>query len=152
MCTGTVSNIIVDAHGEGIGFLEYHSYFLAKCIHFRFKNVISLITNFTRNFYRRDQIVHTIQSFKKSGFPAAGRTDQCRDTFFGNVHGDVFQRLGLSIPQVQIADVNYGLVHAALLLLKYRVISVADKLTKNARIIRIEAMANAGPNSPLSFA
>ena len=92
VCTRTISNIIVNAHREGIWLLEHHTNVTAKLvyIHILIEYIATVIANLARDFYNRDKVVHAVKGFKKCGLAASGRADQRRDTLFGNSNIYIF--------------------------------------------------------------
>ena len=115
MGTGTVGNIIVNAHREGIGVLEYHANFLGQIVHIGRENVLTIVRNLAGDFHRGNQVIHPVQSFQESGLTAAGGTDQSGDGLFGDIYIDMLQGLSLTIPEVQVLDSNNRLIHSSLL-------------------------------------
>lgn len=84
---GAVSNIVVDAHGEGVRLLEDHADRAAQFVHIRRRvvDVGALVGHGAGDFHAVNQIVHPVERFQKRGFAAARRTDERGDAFFGNV-------------------------------------------------------------------
>ena len=150
--TGAVGNIIVDAHGEGIGFLEHHANLLAQLVHIHFlgENVGALISNVTGDLHAGDQVVHAVEGFQESRLTAAGRADKCGNALFGDFNIHIFQCLMVAVPQAHIFYRDN--THKLLLFAKCFCTKVAAKLISTAKTIRMAAMAKATPNSPCSFA
>ena len=119
MGTGAVGHVVVDAHGEGVGLLEHHAHLTAQLadVHAGGVNVLSLVEHLALHLYAGDQVVHTVQRFKKCGLAAAGGADEGGDAVLRHGYGDVVQRLGRTVPQVQIV---YGddIAHRLLRFLK----------------------------------
>ena len=66
-CARPVSDIIVYAHGERVGLLEYHADIFAKLIHIGFSVNINL-PDFEVAFYAAasNEIIHAVKAFQKS--------------------------------------------------------------------------------------
>lgn len=63
------------------------------------KNIALLVQHLACDPHLGDQVVHTVQGFEEGGFPAAGGTDQGGDALFRDLHINIFQCLGLAVPQ-----------------------------------------------------
>ena len=65
MRSGTIGNIVVNAHRKRIGLLEYHSYFPSQFIHICCcrENVFILVSYVTFDDYPGYQVVHPVESF-----------------------------------------------------------------------------------------
>ena len=150
--TGAVGHIVINTHGKGIGLLKDHADIAAKLVYIngRGKNIFASVKNVPLDLYGRHQIVHAIQCFQKSGFPAARRADQRGDAFFGNFNGNIFQGMVRAIPQIQLFRGND--IHNFFLRLKYLPTSSAATLMAMVSTIRMAAIAKATPNSPCSLA
>ena len=146
-----VGHVIVDAHREGVGLLEHHTHLAAQLAHVHSEHVLLLVEHRAGNLDAGDQIVHTVQRFKKRGLAAAGGADEGGDALFRYLHADVVQRLRGAVPQVQVLHGD-DVAHVSCLLLKYRPTSVAVRLMSSASTIRMDAMAKATSNSPCSLA
>ena len=59
--TGTVGNIIVNAHGKWVGFLEHHAHFLAQIVYIGIENILTIVCNLTGDLHRGNQVVHPVQ-------------------------------------------------------------------------------------------
>ena len=151
--TGTVGNVIIDAHGEGIRLLEHHADVPPQGahVHVLIENAAAVIAHLPGNPHRGDQVVHAVQGFQKGGLSAAGGPDEGRDVLFGDGHVDPLQGMGISVPELQIFRRN-NITHTLLLLAKYLPTSEAEKLIISVKNIKIAAMAKAAPNSPSSLA
>ena len=101
---GAVGNVVIDAHGEGIGFLKHHADLTAQAAHVRSRriDIFPPIADLAGDLHPRHQIVHAVQGFQKCGLAAAGGADKGGDAFLRDVHGDAVQRLMSAVPQVQI--------------------------------------------------
>ena len=60
---GAVGDVVVNAHGEGVGLLEHHAHFLAQIVDLRLEDVLALVAHVSRDFYAGNQIVHAVQGF-----------------------------------------------------------------------------------------
>ncbi len=87
-----VGNVVVNRHGEGIRFLKHHADPLAQKRHVDAAgvDVFAVEEDASLYFYAGDQVVHSVQGFQKGRFAAAGRPDQRRYFFFGDVDADIF--------------------------------------------------------------
>ena len=74
---GAVGNIIINAHGEGIGALEHHAHLFPQkgYINALGVNVLSVQNHLAGYFYVGYQIVHAVEGFQKRGFSAAAWAD-----------------------------------------------------------------------------
>ena len=62
MNAGAVSNIIVNAHGEGIGLLEHHTHPTAQQVHIHIAvNVLPVQGHFALDVAALHQVVHPVQ-------------------------------------------------------------------------------------------
>ena len=116
MGPGAVGDVVIDAHGEGVGLLEHHAHLLAQIVDLRLEDVRAVVEHLPGDPYAGDQVVHPVQGFEERGLAAAGGADEGGDGFFGDVDADIFQRLGLTVPQVQTLDGNNRFVQGNMLL------------------------------------
>ena len=63
MGAGAVGDVVVNAHGEGVGLLEHHAHFLAQVVDLCLKNVLALVAHVSRDPHAGDQVVHAVQGF-----------------------------------------------------------------------------------------
>ena len=91
-----------------------------------------------------------LSSFQEGRLAAAGWTNKCGYALFGDLNIHTFQCLMVAVPQAHIFYRDH--THKLLLFLKCFCTSVAAKLIRTVRTIRMAAMAKATPNSPCSFA
>ena len=59
---------------------------------------------------RVDQVVHAIDAPQQCGLAATGGTDQRRHLALGDRHADVEQRLLLAVPEIEVLDLEDGLL------------------------------------------
>ena len=106
---GAVCNVIVNAHCEGIGALENHTYVLSEPgkVGLFGVDIGSAYQNFAGNFATFNEVVHTVQRFDERGLTATRRAYHCRELVYGKFHIDVFKRVERSVIQVHIFD-RYG--------------------------------------------
>lgn len=104
-----VNNVIVDAHGEGIRFLEDHSHPFAE-----FDNVDAFVvdrlaveTHVSLNPYDVEEIVHAVDAAKQRAFSAARRANHSGDFATGNVHRDVKESLLGAVPETEFLDLKH---------------------------------------------
>ena len=167
MSTRTVRYIVVNTHRERIGFLKHHTHVATEFVYVNVlvKNIPTVVTDFSRYPYVRNKVVHSVESFKKRGFSASGRSYQRRNAFFGNGYIDILQRLVVAVPQTKVFCRDYlsffvklthggsiQFTHVFLLFSKYLPTRVAARFNSNVSIKRMAAIAKATPNSPSSFA
>ena len=64
MKSGAVGNIIINAHGEGIGLLKYHAYLFPeqRGIHPLIVNILSVQQNSALDFHILHQIIHPVDA------------------------------------------------------------------------------------------
>ena len=62
MDTGAVGDVVIDAHGKGIGLLEHHADVAAQLvdIHAGSKNVLAVVFHFSGDFDIGNQVVHAV--------------------------------------------------------------------------------------------
>ena len=118
MGSGAVGDVVVNAHGEGIGLLENHADLLAQAVDLRVEDVLPLVFYFTGDFHAGNQVVHPVQGFQEGGLAAARGADQGGDGLFRNVQLNVVQGLGLTVPEIHVPDGNNRLIHNSLLILR----------------------------------
>ena len=82
---GAVGNIIVNAHGEGIGLLEDHADLLAQHRHILLRGVdlMAVVGKRPGDLHIRNQVVHAVDGAQEGGFAAAGGADESGDLLFG---------------------------------------------------------------------
>lgn len=77
MGTGAVGNVVVDAHGKGIGLLEHHPHPLAQQVHVHAAvDVLAVQQNPSLNAAAPHQIVHAVQRLQQGGLSAARWPDE----------------------------------------------------------------------------
>ncbi len=101
MRAGAVGDVIIDAHGEGVGLLEHHADFLTQSVHIQAgsENVRIQIPHLSSDLHAGNQVVHAVQRFQERGLSAAGRADQSGDVVLWNLDIDIFQCLGATVPE-----------------------------------------------------
>jgi hypothetical protein len=104
-----VRDVVVEAHGKRIGFLEYHADPLAQVYDVGIGSVDigAFVKHGTLDPNAAYQVVQPVERAEERGFTASGRTDQRRDAPFLDVDGDVLQRLGRAIPEIEVADAEF---------------------------------------------
>ena len=108
MSARAIGHIVVDAHGEGIGFLKNHANAFPQMVYIDITiDIFPVQQNFSRDSAALDQVVHTVQAFEQRGFSAAGRTDKGGDLVGTDTKVDVFQRFEITVVEIQIADRNF---------------------------------------------
>ncbi len=97
---GAVGDVVVNAHREGVRFLEHHAYLPAEpvYVHVGPIDIFTPIPQLAGYLHPGDQVVHAVQGLEKCGLSTAGRADKGGDAVLidGNAH--IFQRLGAAIP------------------------------------------------------
>ena len=73
MGPGTVGDVVVDAHHEGIGLLEYHAHFLPEEVYIDAGSVDvrSVIEDLSFDPDALNQVVHAVEGFEERTLSAA---------------------------------------------------------------------------------
>ena len=150
---GTVGNIVVDAHGEGVGLLEDHADLPPQGadIHTGGEDVLALVVHLAGDLHAGDQVIHPVQGLEEGGLAAAGGPDQGRDALLRHGEGDVVEGVMLPVPEVQ-GFCFQDVAHRLLLFRKYRPTAAAARLMSRVRPSRMAAMAKASSKRPSSLA
>ena len=113
MGAGTVGDVIVNAHREGVRLLEHHANPLAQHIdiHLILIDIHTVQQDIAGNAAAFHQVVHAVQALQESRLAAAGRTDERRDLFFGDGNIDIFQCMEAAVIQVHVF--NFEFIHHA---------------------------------------
>ena len=102
-----VGNVVVDAHGEGVGLLEHHADALAQQVHVHAAvNVLAVQRDAALDAAVGDEVVHAVERFQQRRFAAAGRPDERGDFAALNVEVDAVQGVECAVVEVQILDGN----------------------------------------------
>ncbi len=101
---GAVGDIVVDAHGEGIGLLEHHAHPAAQVgeLHLPGKDILALQPDIALDADARHQIVHPVQGLEKGRFAAAGRADEGSDLPLAHIQRDALEGLEIAVPEIQV--------------------------------------------------
>ena len=110
---GPVGDVVIDGHGERVGFLEHHAHALAQHVdvHLVLINIDAVQQDIAGDAAAFHQVVHTVQALEEGGFAAAGRADESGDLLFGDRDIDIFQGMEAAVIQVHVFD--FKLVHAS---------------------------------------
>ena len=105
---GAVSNIVVDAHGEGVRLLEDHAHAAAQVgqLHLLRENILTPEPDVALDADVRHKVVHPVQGLEESGFAAARGADEGSDLLFAHVQRDALEGLEVAVPEVQVMGRN----------------------------------------------
>ena len=118
MGTGTVGDVVIDAHGERVRFLEHHAHPLAQQVHIHIAvNVLPVQADIAGDLTALYQIVHPVQGFQQRGLAAAGRPDKGAHLMLRQFQIDIFQRMERVVVQVHVMDRKF--CHSRFLLMGY---------------------------------
>ena len=105
MGAGAVGDVVVHAHGEGVGLLEHHAHPLAQLVDVDVAvDILPVQKDFPGDLAAFHQVVHPVEGFEQRGLAAAGRTDEGGHFVGSDVHVDVFQGFKVPVVQVQVFD------------------------------------------------
>ena len=111
MGTGAIGDVVVDAHGERVRFLEHHAHPLPQQVHVHIAvDVLAVQTNVTSDLAALHQIVHPVQGLQQRRLAAAGGADKGTDLMFRQFQIDIFQ--GMERVVVQVHVVNRKFCHS----------------------------------------
>ena len=101
---GAIGDVVVDAHGEGVCLLEHHAHPAAQVgeLHVPGEDVLPVEADIPLDAHARHQVVHAVERFQEGGLAAAGGADEGRDLPLAHVQRDIFQRLEIPVPEVQV--------------------------------------------------
>ena len=97
---GAVGDVIVDAHGEGVGLLEHHAHPAAQLgeLHLVGEDILPPQPDIALDADAGDQVVHPVQCFQKGGLAAAGRADERSDLALAHIQRNILQCLEITVP------------------------------------------------------
>ena len=106
---GPVGDVVVDAHGEGVGLLEHHARPLAQQgdVGAGIVDVLPVDAHLAGDPAARHQIVHPVEGFDAGGLAAAGGADKRGDLVLGNIHGDALERLEIPVKEMQAVQRDF---------------------------------------------
>ena len=108
MGSWSVCDIIINAHRERIGLLEYHTYTFAEKVHIHVSvDVFAVKLYFSCDGTSLYKIVHTVEGFQKCGFTTTAGPDKSCDLFFRDLHIDAFQCMKVSVMKIHIIYQNF---------------------------------------------
>ena len=107
---GAVGDVIVDAHGEGVGLLEHHAHPAAQLggLHLAGKDILPFQADIALDADPGHKVVHPVQGLQEGGLAAAGGADKGRDLPLAHVQRNIFQRLEIPVPEVQVSGCDNG--------------------------------------------
>ena len=99
-------DVVINGHRERRGLLEYHAYLCAQLVKVlaSVENIVAVENNGTRGGLLRVELIHAVEGAQQGGFSTAGRTDEGRDLFFGDVQMDIFKRTVFAVIKIKILD------------------------------------------------
>ena len=98
MGAGAIGDVVVHAHGEGVGLLEHHAHPLAQLVDVDVAvDVLPVQKDFAGDFAALHQVVHAVEGLEQGGLAAAGGADEGGHLVGGNVHVHGFQRLKVAV-------------------------------------------------------
>ena len=113
-----VGDVVVNGHGERVGFLEHHAHALTQKVHIAVViNVLPVQADIACDPAALDQIVHPVKRAEQRRFAAAGRADKRRDLIGLDVQVNIMQRMEIAVMQIHAAYFNFIFAHAILRLL-----------------------------------
>ena len=102
-------DVIIDAHGKGIGLLEHHAHALAQQRWLNiFIDIRAVQQNFAVDSAAFHQIVHTVDGFEQRALAAAAGADEGSDFLFMNSKVYILQSMKAAVMQIQIRDFNFA--------------------------------------------
>ena len=107
---GAVGDVIVDAHGERVGLLEHHAHPAAQLggLHLAGKDILPFQADIPLDADPGHKVVHPVQGLQEGGLAAAGGADEGRDLPLAHVQRNIFQRLEIPVPEVQVFGCDNG--------------------------------------------
>ena len=107
-----VSDVVVHAHGKGVGLLKHHAHALAQQVHIgiRSQHVGAVQQHLSGHAAAGHQVVHAVEGFEQRALAAAGGADKRRNAVARNAQVDALERMKFLIIQIEVFD--FQLVHA----------------------------------------
>ena len=104
-----VGNIVVYAHGEGIGLLKHHAHALTEQAYIGAGvDVLSVKERLTLDAAALNKIVHAVKALKKGGFAAAGGADKGADLMLLYAQVHIFKGVEGAVPKVKVLHRNFA--------------------------------------------
>ena len=101
MGAGAVGDVVVYAHGKGIGLLKHHAHPLAQQVHVHAAVNIRLVQqHLPGDAAALHQVVHPVEGLEQGGFSAARGPDKGSDLLFPQVQLHVLE--GVEIPIIEV--------------------------------------------------